>query len=52
MAEGSPVEDGLTFEFSWLTLDENFSSSIHPLFARVADMILGHVKARATSPPS
>ena len=52
LAAGSPAEDGLTFEFSWLTLDENFSSSVHPLFTHVADMILGHVRARATSPPS
>jgi 8-oxo-dGTP pyrophosphatase MutT (NUDIX family) len=42
-AEGSPAEEGLTFAFFWLPLDQSFPTAVHPLFAPVARMILDHV---------
>ena len=42
-AEGSPAEEGLTFAFFWLPLDQSFPTAVHPLFTPAARMILDHV---------
>ena len=48
-AEGSPAEDGLTFAFFWLPLDQSCPTVVHPLFAPAARMIFGHVDQGSSS---
>lgn len=37
---GSPAEEGLVFHFRWLPIDGRLGTSLHPLYAAVARMLL------------